>query len=73
MPHRLRYAILAMVIALVALTGLDTGTVFTPSRLEAQGCGAFQGKLCQSECTRECTSGGCCSWSYYYYSTPVIE
>jgi hypothetical protein len=64
--------VLAATMAVVALTGFAFDSGITPEPLQAQsGCGAFRGMMCQSDCTRECSNGSCCSWSYYYYSEPL--
>lgn len=72
MRRKLGIAVLAALMSLVGLTGFGSETGLTPAPLQAQGCGAFNGKPCGDECTRECTNGSCCAWRYYYYST-VIE
>lgn len=69
MRRKLGIAVLAGLISLVGLTGFGSETMLTPARLQAQGCGAFNGKPCSDVCTRECTNGSCCAWSHYYYST----
>lgn len=67
--RKLGTAVLVCLMALVAVATFGS----SPSRLEAQGCGAFDGKMCASDCTRECTTGGCCAWSYFYYSQSINE
>lgn len=70
MRRRLSLTVLGALMALAGLTAFGTDTGLAPAPLRAQGCGAFDGRMCASDCKRECLSGGCCSWSYYYYSTP---
>jgi hypothetical protein len=59
---------LAGTVIIVLLTGFTFEAATRPDPLEAQSaCGRFSGLKCQDECTRECSDGSCCSWSYYYY------
>ena len=68
MKSRFGVVALAVLIAATAVSVFGAGTLVRPQRLEAQGCGRFDGLLCAADCTRECTNGGgCCAWSFYYY------
>jgi hypothetical protein len=58
---------LMLAMGVVALAGFTLDAATRPEPLRAQSCGRFDGNLCQSNCTRECSDGSCCSWSYYYY------
>jgi hypothetical protein len=71
MRPRLGLVVLGALMMLTGLSAFGTGTVLAPTKLRAQGCGAFNGKKCASDCTRECSDGSCCGWSYYYYSTNI--
>jgi hypothetical protein len=73
MKRKFGLAVLGALMAITGLTAFGTGTVVGPSTLQAQGCGAFAGPMCAANCTRECSSGGCCAWSFYYYSGPETE
>lgn len=57
----------------VALGGFTFDAATRPDALQAQACGRFDGNLCQQECTRECSGGGCCSWSFYYYEKGTVS
>ena len=58
----------ALVVAGLATFATDLG----PRPLDAQAaCGAYNGKACADDCTRECTDGSCCRWVHYYYATAV--
>lgn len=71
MRRKLGLAILGTLIALVGLTVFDTGTMLSPSPLQAQACGPYKGNVCNIDCVRQCTGGGCCSWNLFYYSAPA--
>ena len=68
--------VLVFTMAVVFLSGFALDSGLEPRPLQAQsGCGRFNGKLCASNCTRECSNGSCCAWDYYYdikaEATPV--
>ena len=67
---RRKLAVISGLMALVALTGFGTDSVLAPAPLQAQTCGAHAGPLCAADCKRECSSGGCCGWLYYYFPVP---
>jgi hypothetical protein len=67
---RRRLVVISGLMALVALTGFGTDSVLSPAPLQAQTCGAHTGPLCVADCARECSTGGCCGWLYYYYRAP---
>jgi hypothetical protein len=60
-----------LVASAMTLVGAALGSVLfprlSPQELRAEGCGPNNGKLCQKTCTGQ-GCGGCCSWSYSYYS-----
>lgn len=69
MKPRMSTVVLAIVIALVGLTGFTSRTRAAPE-LEVEGCGVNDGKLCQQICAWRC-GAGCCDWRFYYYSTTI--
>lgn len=70
---RRKLAVIGGLMALISLTGLGTRSVLSPTPLQAQQCGAHTGPLCASDCMRECSSGGCCAWLYYYYQGAIPD
>ncbi len=54
----------SLTLVLGAVAGL---TLAIPKASPQSPCGPWEGKLCIEDCVRECESGGCCSWRYYYY------
>lgn len=52
---------------ILAAIGVVAFRPLAPQPLAAQEtCGNYEGKLCQSECTKE-GCGGCCTTLYRYY------
>jgi hypothetical protein len=62
--------VIGVLTALVTLLGYGSGSVLAPAQLQAQTCGAHTGPLCAADCGRECSTGGCCGWLFYYYRAP---
>ena len=54
----------SLALGIAAIVGLSLAT---PAESQEPDCGPYNGNKCKSECTRECESGGCCSWQYAYF------
>lgn len=70
---RRKVVLLAGLMGLVSLTGFASDAIFSPAPLQAQGCGAYTGPMCAADCAKECTSGGCCGWLFYYYRLSQVQ
>jgi hypothetical protein len=67
MRRKTSVVMLSVAMALVGLTSFALDTVIAPRPLQAQGCGAYDGKLCAADCGKECSDGSCCGWLFHYY------